>query len=695
MAKPAHPGDRALRTPRAGLRPARGAALVRPGSSLAPVSGRAGARGRRARARRRDGHRSRSRAAGRRAATVTGLDQSPDMLARRGDGSATVWSWSRRRPTRCRFPTRRSTISRSRTSSATSTSPAATLGELARVVRPGGTIATLEFCVPRGVWRPLWDLYVGVGLPALGRISPGWYDVGRFLGPSILGFYERYPLSVSSRSGMTRVSRRPRAPDQPRRRRRDHGDAPVRPAFYALGGRLARLGDAAPPPLHGVAPLLRRRRWVPRRRGFLGPARPHRARVLPRDGRRRTRARRAHGRPSATSIPAACSSRSRSSRSRALRDRLRRRDVQPVAPACSRSALSSSPPTTSSSSAVASTPISGSRSPGARFPWSRLRRLRWDDPGRGAARGGLGGAALARTAPPSTPVRRSVATVVAVTRRAGAHGRQQRADHARDARRRAGGGAEAVAAATVSSRPRSSRSAYSVSRRDRLDPRRVPRRRSRRSRRPVARAPARARACERDDALDARRAEIRRRWRRRQPRTPKRSDARSPASGPTRCRCSPRRSGVSAGARAASPSASAAPARRSLPRSTTTERRRRRAPAGADRRPRARASVISRHSSRASQRQPQAIAEVEARIGARPPSSGSTTTSSAEPSMRLREELERAADAAVTEALDELEAQTIERRRAIEEITERLRARETAIAEGIEQAETDARAASS
>ena len=46
----------------------------------------------------------------------------------------------------------------------------------------------------------------------------------------------------------------------------------------------------------------------------------------------------------------------------------------------------------------------------------------------------------------------------------------------------------------------------------------------------------------------------------------------------------------------------------------------------------------------------------------------------------------------MTEALDELEAQTIERRRSIEEITERLRVREAAIAEGIEQAETDVRA---
>src|SRR5215211_6612215 len=48
--------------------------------------------------------------------------------------------------------------------------PAATLRELARVVRPGGTVAMLEFAVPRGVWRPAWDLWVGVGLPVAGRL---------------------------------------------------------------------------------------------------------------------------------------------------------------------------------------------------------------------------------------------------------------------------------------------------------------------------------------------------------------------------------------------------------------------------------------------------------------------------------------------------------------------------------------------
>jgi demethylmenaquinone methyltransferase/2-methoxy-6-polyprenyl-1,4-benzoquinol methylase len=73
--------------------------------------------------------------------------------------------------------------------------PVATLRELRRVVRPGGTIASLEFAVPRGIWRPLWELYVRVGLPAAGAlISPGWREVGRFLGPSIRGFHARYDI---------------------------------------------------------------------------------------------------------------------------------------------------------------------------------------------------------------------------------------------------------------------------------------------------------------------------------------------------------------------------------------------------------------------------------------------------------------------------------------------------------------------
>jgi demethylmenaquinone methyltransferase / 2-methoxy-6-polyprenyl-1,4-benzoquinol methylase len=73
--------------------------------------------------------------------------------------------------------------------------PAATLRELARVLKPGGTTAGLEFGVPRGVWRPPWELWVQFGLPGAGRlIGHGWHEVGSFLGPSIKQHYAEWPL---------------------------------------------------------------------------------------------------------------------------------------------------------------------------------------------------------------------------------------------------------------------------------------------------------------------------------------------------------------------------------------------------------------------------------------------------------------------------------------------------------------------
>ena len=78
--------------------------------------------------------------------------------------------------------------------------PGATLRELARVVRPGGRIASLEFGVPRGPARAAWELYTRIGLPAAGRlVSPAWHEVGRFLGPSIRSFYRQYPLRELAR----------------------------------------------------------------------------------------------------------------------------------------------------------------------------------------------------------------------------------------------------------------------------------------------------------------------------------------------------------------------------------------------------------------------------------------------------------------------------------------------------------------
>ncbi|MDQ1383969.1 MAG: demethylmenaquinone methyltransferase / 2-methoxy-6-polyprenyl,4-benzoquinol methylase [Actinomycetota bacterium] len=75
--------------------------------------------------------------------------------------------------------------------------PAATLRELARVVVPGGAVASLEFAVPRSrFWRSWWWLYTRLVLPAAGYMTGGreWFGVGRFLGPNISAHYRRYPV---------------------------------------------------------------------------------------------------------------------------------------------------------------------------------------------------------------------------------------------------------------------------------------------------------------------------------------------------------------------------------------------------------------------------------------------------------------------------------------------------------------------
>jgi demethylmenaquinone methyltransferase/2-methoxy-6-polyprenyl-1,4-benzoquinol methylase len=73
--------------------------------------------------------------------------------------------------------------------------PGSTLAELARVVRAGGTVASLEFGVPAGLARPLWEAYVSGVLPLAGRVlGRGWREVGDFLGTSIRSFWAAYPI---------------------------------------------------------------------------------------------------------------------------------------------------------------------------------------------------------------------------------------------------------------------------------------------------------------------------------------------------------------------------------------------------------------------------------------------------------------------------------------------------------------------
>ena len=126
---------------------------------------------------------------------VTGVDQSPDMLAR----------------ARERFGERVELVEASAESLPFAdgsfehltftyllryvADPAGTLAELARVVRPGGIVASLEFGVHEGVARPAWELYVRAGLPLAGRaLRNGWSEVGDFLGGSIRSYWQAYPL---------------------------------------------------------------------------------------------------------------------------------------------------------------------------------------------------------------------------------------------------------------------------------------------------------------------------------------------------------------------------------------------------------------------------------------------------------------------------------------------------------------------
>jgi len=105
--------------------------------------------------------------------------------------------------------------------------PKTTLAELARVVRPGAKVASLEFCVPPApLWRAAWWVYTRAVLPLGGLVTGGreWFAVGRFLGPNISRHYRKYSVSWTEQAW------------------RDAGFTDVGSRLMSLGGGLVMWG---------------------------------------------------------------------------------------------------------------------------------------------------------------------------------------------------------------------------------------------------------------------------------------------------------------------------------------------------------------------------------------------------------------------------------------------------------------------
>ena len=75
--------------------------------------------------------------------------------------------------------------------------PAGTVRELARVLRPGGSIAMLEFSVPSSpLARAGWGAHTRLVMPVLGAVvSPAWARTASFLGPNVSRFVAAHPLA--------------------------------------------------------------------------------------------------------------------------------------------------------------------------------------------------------------------------------------------------------------------------------------------------------------------------------------------------------------------------------------------------------------------------------------------------------------------------------------------------------------------
>jgi len=134
------------------------------------------------------------------ACRVTGIDQSPEMLA--GGARRVEAAGLEERIELVEGQAERLPVGAGSVDALTHTyllryvdDPAATVAALATAIRPGGIMASLEFGVPSGAALPAWRLWTRAGLPLFG--TPGgraWIATGRFLGPSIERFWHEHPL---------------------------------------------------------------------------------------------------------------------------------------------------------------------------------------------------------------------------------------------------------------------------------------------------------------------------------------------------------------------------------------------------------------------------------------------------------------------------------------------------------------------